>query len=61
MLGRIGPRIETVRLAAPSPFAAPLLLEPGRVPVEGRGRADLARVAAERLLREAGLDPEPVA
>ena len=61
MLGRIGPRIETVRLAAPSPFAAPLLLEPGRVPVEGRGRADLARAAAERLLREAGLDPEPVA
>jgi len=61
MLERIGPRIETVRLAAPSPFAAPLLLEPGRVPVEGRGRADLARAAAERLLREAGLDPEPVA
>jgi ATP-dependent Lhr-like helicase len=61
MLVRIGPRIETVRLAAPSPFAAPLLLEPGRVPVEGRGRADLARATAERLLREAGLDPEPVA
>ncbi|MEY2955314.1 MAG: hypothetical protein RL123_42, partial [Pseudomonadota bacterium] len=34
----------------------PLLLEPGRVPVEGRGRADLARAAAERLLREAGIE-----
>ncbi|MFZ9685492.1 MAG: helicase-related protein, partial [Gemmobacter sp.] len=56
MLARVAGRIDLVRLDRPTPFAAPLLLEPGRVPVEGRGRADLARAAAERLLREAGIE-----
>ncbi|MFM1862630.1 MAG: hypothetical protein RLZ26_1152 [Pseudomonadota bacterium] len=56
MLARVAGRIDFVRLDRPTPFAAPLLLEPGRVPVEGRGRADLARAAAERLLREAGIE-----
>ncbi len=56
MLARVAGRIDLLRLDRPTPFAAPLLLEPGRVPVEGRGRADLARAAAERLLREAGIE-----
>ncbi|MFZ8942270.1 MAG: ligase-associated DNA damage response DEXH box helicase, partial [Gemmobacter sp.] len=54
MLARVAGRIDLVRLDRPTPFAAPLLLEPGRVPVEGRGRADLARAgprAGDRLRR----------
>ncbi|MGA0714700.1 MAG: ligase-associated DNA damage response DEXH box helicase [Gemmobacter sp.] len=56
MLARVAGRIDLLRLDRPTPFAAPLLLEPGRVPVEGRGRAELARAAAERRLREAGIE-----
>lgn len=55
MLDRVGGRIDHLRLARVSPFAAPLLLEPGRLPVEGRGRERLAASAAARLLAEAGL------
>ncbi|NAZ36677.1 ligase-associated DNA damage response DEXH box helicase [Rubellimicrobium sp. CFH 75288] len=56
MLARVGPRIDHVRLTRVPPLAAPLLLERGRVPVEGRGRERLAEEAAARLLEEAGLD-----
>ncbi|MCC6305882.1 MAG: ligase-associated DNA damage response DEXH box helicase [Rhodobacteraceae bacterium] len=55
MLDRVGGRIDHVRLDHVSPFAAPLLLEPGRVPVEGRGRERLAAAAAARLMAAAGL------
>ncbi len=55
MLDRVGGRIDHVRLDRVSPFAAPLLLEPGRVPVEGRGRERLAAAAAARLMAAAGL------
>ncbi|MBL9054668.1 MAG: DNA ligase-associated DEXH box helicase, partial [Rhodobacteraceae bacterium] len=56
MLARIGPRIDLVRLPGLSPLSAPLFLEPGKVPVEGKGRERLAEDAARALLRAAGLD-----
>lgn len=56
MLTRIGPRIDLVRLPGLSPLSAPLFLEPGKVPVEGKGRERLAEDAARTLLRAAGLD-----
>ncbi|MFC3182419.1 ligase-associated DNA damage response DEXH box helicase [Cypionkella sinensis] len=55
MLERIGDRIDHVRLDRPSPLAAPLFLEMGRVPVEGAGRDRLAEDAAAQLMRDAGL------
>jgi ATP-dependent helicase Lhr and Lhr-like helicase len=55
MLARIGPRIDHVRLARVTPLAAPLLLEHGRVPVEGAARERLVAEAADRLLAAAGL------
>ena len=56
MLARIGSRIDLVRLARVTPLAAPLFLEPGKVPVDGIGRERLAEAAATRLLKEAGLE-----
>jgi ATP-dependent helicase Lhr and Lhr-like helicase len=55
MLDRIGDRIDHIRLSRVSPLAAPLFLEPGRIPVEGAGRERLVAEAAERLMAEAGL------
>jgi len=51
MLERISGRIDHRRLARVSPFAAPLLLEAGRVPVAGQG-------TEERLIGEAALMAE---
>ena len=55
MLTRIGPRIDLIRLDRVTPLAAPLLLEPGKVPVQGAGRERLAEAQAQALLRAAGL------
>ena len=55
LLTRIGDRIDHVRLDRPSPLAAPLFLEPGKVPVHGLGREKLAEAAAAQLMRDAGL------
>ncbi len=55
MLARIGGRIDTRRLERVPPLAAPLLLEMGRVPVQGAGRERLLAEAAERLMAAAGL------
>ena len=57
MLRRTAGRIDHVRLDRPSPLGAPLLLERGRVPVEGAGRQRLIEQEAGRLLSAAGLDP----
>ena len=38
-----------------TPLAAPLFLEAGRVPVEGRATERLLAEEAERLMAEAGL------
>ncbi len=55
MLERIGDRIDHVRLERPSPLAAPLFLEMGKVPVVGAARERLAQDAAAQLMRDAGL------
>ncbi len=55
MLAQIGPHIDHIRLDRPSPLAAPLFLEPGKVPVDGKGREKLAESAAAQLMRVAGL------
>ncbi|PZQ49255.1 MAG: ligase-associated DNA damage response DEXH box helicase [Rhodovulum sulfidophilum] len=55
MLARVSGRIDAVRAPHVTPFAAPLLLEVGRVPIKGRAEARLLAEAAEALLAEAGL------
>ena len=55
MLAQIGPHIDHIRLDRPSPLAVPLFLEPGKVPVDGKGREKLADSAAAQLMRDAGL------
>ena len=55
MLDRVAGRIDHVQLSRVTPLAAPLMLEPGRVPVDGAGRARLMDAAAARLLADAGL------
>ncbi|MBI1171595.1 ligase-associated DNA damage response DEXH box helicase [bacterium] len=55
LLDRVGPRIDLIRLPRLTPLAAPLMLEPGVVPIHGQGRERLASEAAHQLLRDAGL------
>ena len=55
MLARVAGRIDVVRPGRVTPLAAPLLLEPGRIPVEGAGRERIAVETAARLMAEAGL------
>ena len=55
MLARIGPRIDGLRLERVTPLAAPLLLEIGKVPVEGAGRQRLMEAEAAALMAAAGL------
>ncbi|MGV8986537.1 MAG: ligase-associated DNA damage response DEXH box helicase [Cypionkella sp.] len=55
LLDRVGPRIDLIRLPQITPLAAPLMLEPGVVPIHGTGRERLASDAARQLLRDAGL------
>ncbi|SEN11289.1 ATP-dependent helicase Lhr and Lhr-like helicase [Gemmobacter aquatilis] len=54
-LAAVAGRIELRRLRSVTPLAAPLLLEPGRIPVQGAGRERLAEAAAARLMAAAGL------
>ncbi|KFI30658.1 DNA ligase-associated DEXH box helicase [Haematobacter massiliensis] len=55
MLDRVGDRIDLLRLDRVTPLSAPLMLEPGRVPIDGAGRERLLADRAERLLEAAGL------
>jgi ATP-dependent Lhr-like helicase len=55
MFTRIQGRIDAVRLSRVTPLAAPLFLEPGRIPVHGAGRDRLAAETADRLMAAAGL------
>ncbi|MBE3637796.1 ligase-associated DNA damage response DEXH box helicase [Mangrovicoccus algicola] len=55
MLRRIGGRIDHQPLDRLSPLAAPLLLEAGRVPVEGAGRERLMEEQAARAMEASGL------
>ena len=55
MLDRVGDRIDLLHLPHVTPLSAPLMLEHGRVPIDGAGRERLVAEAAERMLAEAGL------
>lgn len=56
LLARVAGRIDLIRLPRVSPLAAPLMLEHGRIPVQGEGYERLAEAAAARLMAEAGLE-----
>ncbi len=56
MLTRVRGHIAHVVLDRVPPFAAPLFLEIGKVPVDGAGAERLLAEEAERLMREAGLE-----
>ncbi|TDL76329.1 ligase-associated DNA damage response DEXH box helicase [Palleronia sediminis] len=59
MLARVSGRIDHVRCDRPTPLAAPLFLEAGRVPVEGAGTERLLATEAQRLMDAAGLEIDP--
>ncbi|WP_372836942.1 ligase-associated DNA damage response DEXH box helicase [Puniceibacterium confluentis] len=55
MAARVGSRIDHVTLDRVSPLAAPLFLEPGRVPVRGSADERLLADEVARLMDESGL------
>ena len=55
MLARVGNRIDLIRLPRVTPLAAPLFLEPNKIPIHGTGRERMVEDAARRLMEEAGL------
>ena len=55
MLARIDGRIDHIPLTRVSPLAAPLFLEPGRVPIAGAADQRLLEQEAARLMTAAGL------
>ncbi len=55
MLERSGGRVDHVVLDRVTPLAAPLFLEPGRIPIQGEGRERILAIEAERLMEAAGL------
>jgi len=55
MIARIDGRIDLLRLPRVTPFAAPLFLEHGRMPVEGAAQERLLAEETERLMAAAGL------
>ncbi|MEM7723395.1 MAG: ligase-associated DNA damage response DEXH box helicase [Pseudomonadota bacterium] len=55
MLDRIDGRIDHARLTRVTPLAAPLFLEPGRIPIAGLADQRLMEDEAERLMKTAGL------
>lgn len=58
MLARTGGRIDHVALPRVTPLAAPLFLEPGRIPVAGEARERMLAEAARAVLETAGVSPE---
>jgi ATP-dependent Lhr-like helicase len=55
LLDGVAGRVDHLRLDRVTPLAAPLLLERGRVPIEGRAEARLIEEEAARLMEDAGL------
>ena len=55
MLERSGGKVDHVVLDRVTPLAAPLFLEPGRIPIQGEGRERILAIEAERLMEAAGL------
>ncbi len=56
MLTRTAGRIDHLKTGGLTPLSAPLLLEPGVVPVSGMGAQRLLEAEARALMAEAGLD-----
>lgn len=56
MLDRVDGRLDHRTLPHVSPFAAPLFLEVGKVPVEGQAIERILATEAETLMKEAGLN-----
>ncbi len=62
MAERVGDRIDLMRLDRVTPLAAPLFLEPGRVPVRGQADERLLEEEITRLMETSGLaqvKPQP--
>ncbi len=59
MAARVEGRIDHVILDRITPLAAPLFLEPGRVPIKGLAEEKLLAEEAERLMSTAGLEATP--
>ncbi|NRB04854.1 MAG: ligase-associated DNA damage response DEXH box helicase [Rhodobacteraceae bacterium] len=55
MADRVGDRIDHIVLERITPLAAPLFLEPGRVPIKGAAEEKLLAEEAERLMSSAGV------
>jgi ATP-dependent Lhr-like helicase len=55
MKARVGDRIDHLRLSRVTPLAAPLFLEPGRVPVRGSADERLLEEEVTRLMEDSGL------
>ena len=55
MLARTGGQIDHVRAPHVTPFAAPLLLEAGKIPIRGQAEERLLEEDAARMMAEAGL------
>jgi len=55
MLQRTKGQVDHIVLDRITPLAAPLFLEPGRIPVWGEGREQLLQTKAANLMIEAGL------
>ncbi|MGR3496999.1 ligase-associated DNA damage response DEXH box helicase [Citreimonas sp.] len=55
MKARVGDRIDHLRLTRVTPLAAPLFLEPGRVPVRGSADERLLEEEVTRLMEDSGL------
>ncbi|SEF60428.1 ATP-dependent helicase Lhr and Lhr-like helicase [Thalassococcus halodurans] len=56
MCQRVGDRIDLLRLTRVTPLAAPLFLEPGRVPINGEADERLLEEEVTRLMDESGLN-----
>ena len=60
MTARTAGRIDHVALDRVTPLAAPLFLEPGRVPIQGLANERLLEEEVDRLMDAAGLaEAEP--
>ena len=59
MLARTAGRIDHVTLDRVTPLAAPLFLEPGRVPVHGAANERLLAEEVDRLIETAGIEEKP--
>ncbi len=55
MLQRVGDRIDHLRLSRVTPLAAPLFLEPGRIPIRGGADDRILQEEITRLMDQSGL------